>query len=216
MRALPLWGLVVLLAAGCATPRARLRPPLAEDRAVALGSVRVDSAAKLVVATGFVNLVEGPIELVICGPGGKRHECVFVLEGDPVDLQAALLLVGAQAGPPMEELGLGPPQGSLVDIWVEWSDEAGRRHSEMAERFAWNLRRRQALPPCGWVFTGSVFVDGKFKALAEESLAASYWDPWSILNLNHPDGADDECLSVNRDLAPPLHHPVTLYFRPRP
>lgn len=203
------------LTAGCGTPRVPMRPAVAATQLVALGSVRVDTAARTVIATGFVNMVEGPIELLVCGPGGKRHECVFVLEGDPVDLQAALLLVGAKAGPPMEELGIGPPRGSLTDVWVEWVGADGSRHSEPAERFAWWAPERRALPPCGWVFTGSLFVEGKFKALAEESLVATYWDPWSILNLNHPVGADDEVLLVNESLVPPVSTPVTFYIRPR-
>ena len=215
LRVPALVALLLLATSACTTPRP-VRPALAVERMLPLGSVRVDSGARTVMATGFVNLVEGPIELVICGPGGKRHESVFVMEADPVDLQAALLLVGAQAGPPMEELGVGPPHGSLVDIWVEWPGAGGAPRSEPAERFAWFNRERRALEPRGWVFTGSMFVEGKFKALAEESLATSYWDPWSILNINDPVGADDECLTVNTNLVPELGQPVTFYLQARP
>lgn len=199
--------------AGCATREARPAADLA--RAVAMGSVRVDPAAPAVIATGFVNMVEGAIELMVCGPGGKRHESVFVMEAQPTDLQAALLLAGAKAGPPMKDLGEGPPRGSLVDVWVAWRDEAGTTRIRPAEDFAWNWKKKRTARRTGWVFTGSMFVDGRFKALAEESLVASYWDPWAILNINDPVGADDEALSVNRDLVPPLHTPVTFYLEPR-
>lgn len=208
-------GLVLLglAASGCAGPAAA--PALEPGRLLRMGSVQVDPAVRCVVATGFVNLVEGPIELMVCGPGGKRHESVFVLNGSPTDLQAALLLVGAKAGPPMSELGIGPPRGSRVAVWVQWRDEAGHLHSHPAEEFAYEWEPARALRNTDWIFTGSMFVDGRFKALAEESMVATYWDPWSILNLNHPVGADDEALSVNRRLVPPLHTDVTFLMVPR-
>lgn len=201
-------------ASGCAGPRTP--PPAIEtSRLVVVGSVRVDPVSRAVVATGFVNQVSGAIELMICGPGGKRHESAFVMEAEPVDLQTALLLLGLKAGPVMPDLGQGPPRGSPVDIWVQWRDARGLR-SEPAERFAWNWKKRRTVEPRGWIFTGSMFVDGRFKAEAEESLAASYWDPWAILNLNAPEGGDDEALSVNTNLVPALHTPVTFLMRARP
>ncbi len=200
---------VICLLAGCATgPKGppALQPP---GQWVRVGQVAVDAAARCVVATVFVNMVDGPLELLVCGAGGKRHESAFVLEANPVDLQGALLLIGAKAGPPMPEPGFGPPRGSRVLAWVRWTAPEGVR-VEPLYRFAWNTRNDRPLPPADWVFTGSTFENGRFKALAEESLLASYWDPWAILNIDHPIGADDEALLVNTNAIPPLHHPVEL------
>ncbi len=199
---------------GCATPR--LPPAVVEERLKPLGSVALDPVGRWVVATGFVNQAEGPIELLICGPGGKTHESIFVMQGSPLDLQTALLLLDLEPGPPHAEPGEGPPRGPRVDIWVQWPGADGAARAFPAETIAYNIRTGRALPPSGWVFTGSVIVDGQFKALAEESIAATYWDPWAILNIRNPIGADDETLAVNRARVPPLHAPVRFIFAPHP
>lgn len=190
-------------------------PELVEDRWRPLGTVMLDAEARLVIATGFVNQTSGPIELMICGPGGKRHESVFVMEANPLDLQTALLLLGLEPGPPRARLGEGPPLGPVVDIWVEWTDAEGRRQIRPAERFAFNTEKQAVFPPCGWVFTGSVTKDGEFKALAEESIAATYWDPWAILNVLDEAGADDEIVVVNKEEVPPYGLQVRFILRPR-
>lgn len=203
---------LVIAGAGCATtPRAPWPEPA---RLISLGTVQVDPELRCVLATGYVNQVEGAIELLACGPGGKVHESVLVLEVNPVDLQSALLLIGLKSGPPMRELGMGPPQGDAVTIWVTWEHE-GRRVAQPLESLAYEWKKKRPLRTEGWIFNGSLFEDGKFKALAEESLIASYWDPWAIINVQSELGADDEALSVNRSVVPPLHTPVTLLLEPR-
>ena len=57
--------------------------------------------------------------------------------------------------------------------------------------------------------------DGQFKAFAEESLVVTYWDPYAIVNISLPCGANDELLVVNTNVVPEVKTPVTLRFVPR-
>ena len=179
-----------------------------------LGSVQLDAATKTVTATGWVNQIDGPIEVLACGLAGKVHESVFVLALNPLDLQAALLLAGLKAGEPMPAIGEGPPHGDPVDIFVEWpaGDET---RTARAESFVWNLEAGAGLPETPWTFTGSVVKDGQFKAFAEESLVVTYWDPYAIVNLSLPCGGNDEILTVNTNTVPPYRTPVVFRFVPR-
>ena len=202
--------LISILVAGCATTaRVKWQPV---DATIKVGTVMVDPQVKAVVATGFVNQVEGAVELLACGPGGKRHESVLVIESDIIDLQSALLLAGAKAGEPMPELGQGPPHGSRVAVWVEWQSATG-----VVRIAAGHLLRRagtdQSLERDPWVFTGSVVQEGAFKALAEESIIASYWDPWAVINIASQIGGDDEALLANEKAGIPLHEPVRIIIR---
>ena len=52
-------------------------------------------------------------------------------------------------------------------------------------------------------------------ALVEESLVVTYWDPYAIINLPLPCGANDEILHVNTNTVPPYQTPVTMHFTPR-
>lgn len=207
MRLIGVAVLVLAVGAGCVAPRRA--PTLEPARWRTLGTVQLDAEARCVITTGYVNQVEGAIELLACGPGGKVHESVLVLQVNPLDLQAALLLIGLKSGPPMPDLGVGPPRGDRVRIWVQWQGPDASIIKPL-ESFAYEWRAKRALRTEGWVFTGSLVENGKFKALAEESLIASYWDPWAIINVQSPLGADDDALSVNRAEIPPLHTPVTL------
>ena len=204
-------------AAGAADESAappRPAPVRWEGPTAMFGSVRLDSATKTVVATGWVNQTEGPIEVLACGIQGKVHESVFVLAVNPLDLQAAFLLAGLKSGEPMPELGAGPPRGDPLDVVVEWNAD-GKTRSARAESFVWNVEDNAVLPDTPWIFTGSVVKDGQFKALAEESLVVTYWDPFAIVNLPLPCGANDEILVVNTNVVPPYETPVALRFTPR-
>jgi hypothetical protein len=195
-------------------PQPEPSPVRWEGPTAILGSVQVDSATKTVTATGWVNQTEGAIEVLACGIKGKVHESVFVLALKPLDLQAGLLLVGLKGGAPMSAIGEGPPHGDPVDVFVEWKsgDETKRAR---AETFVWNIADNAVLPETPWTFTGSVVKDGEFKALAEESLVVTYWDPYAIVNLPLPCGANDEILVVNSNTVPPYQTPVTFRFTPR-
>jgi hypothetical protein len=187
-------------------------PPVWDGQVARLGGVTVDPQTRTLTASGWVNQVSGPIELLACGPGGKTHESVFVLDVNPVDLQAGLLLLGLKPGKPPAGLGTGRPEGTGLEIRVEWNDSTGSR-SERAESFVYNTEAGRVLPETPWIFTGSVMEDGEFKALAEESLIVTYWDPWAIVNIPLACGSNDEILFVNEKLVPAVRTPVTFRIR---
>ena len=191
-----------------------------------LGTVRVDAVNRSVIATGWVNQVEGLIELLACGPGGKCHESLFVLPINPLDLQTGLLLLGLKPGLPPGDADLGKraprengattaqargPTGPEVDIWVDWQVN-GKTRSVRAEKMVKNTETKRPLPGTGWTFTGSVVEKGEFMAKAEESFVATFWDPWAILNLTLPCGADGDILVINTANAPPLGASITMRF----
>ena len=167
-----------------------------------------------VIATGWVNQTDGAVEVLACGPKGKVHESVFVLALNPLDLQAALLLAGLKGGEPMPDIGVGPPNGSPLDIYVDWRQD-GEARTARAETFLWNVQEDAVVPETPWTFTGSFVRDGQFKALVEESLVVTFWDPFAIIDLPLPCGADDEIIHVNSNAVPPVQTPITMRFVPR-
>ncbi len=188
--------------------------PIAVDTngLVSVGNVRLDPHARTVTVTGWVNQIFGAIELLACGPGGKTHESLLVLDVNPVDLQTSLLLLGLKPGPPSRGLGQGPPKGAPVELWVDWVED-GTVTSRRAENLVFNVESRKVLPKTPWVFTGSVIEEGEFKAMAEQSLVVTYWDPWAIINLPLPCGANDEILVVNTNTVPAAHTPITFRIK---
>lgn len=218
MNQLVLLMLLSTVAASAAVPTATNVPPSAaapSTNLVQIGRVCVDPVSRTVLVTGFVNQVEGIVELLACGTGGKRHESVFVLQAAAVDLQAALLLIGATNGTPMAEMGKGPPSGQLLSVDVQLGT-GGTGAVQAAAVFLRHTERGPLPADTPWVFTGSMEEQGEFKASIEESFVASYWDPWAIINIGSAMGAEDDFLAVNRERVPPLETPVTFLIRCRP
>ncbi len=204
------WLLPVLVASGFGC--ARLSPDGSSrqvPRLSPLGTLQVDLANRELVIFGHVNQVTEIIELLACGPEGKTHESTFVLNVDPVDLQAGILLLGIEPGTPPTSLGFGQPSGPEVDIWVDWV-VGGTSHTVRAEQTVVNNKSGTVLPDTGWVFTGSVMEEGQFMASSEYSLIATYWDPYAILNLPLPIGGDDTALEAHEPALPAFGTPITM------
>lgn len=216
------WGLVLLVTVvGAAAAPPPESPPASEPPArwVDLGSVRVDTANRCIVLPGRVNQVEGAIELLACGPGGKTHESIFVLDVAARDLQAALLLLDAAPRAFTWKIDPTPPGGSPVEVAV-----ARRDAGDTTTSTGWTpagdmvLHRGRSTPmnEARWVYTGSMVEDGQLAADREQSLIATYWDPFAILNLANECGADDTMLAAHREALPPLGTPILLRLTPRP
>lgn len=200
--------LLLLGLAGCTGPRVHV-PRI--EAPVRVGSVQVDAAARCVIATGYVNQIEGVVELLACGPGGKKHESVFVLSLNPLDLQTALLMLRLKPGQPMKDRGVEPPTGSPVAIWIAWDEAAGRR-TVQAHELLYNHNDGSPVDP-SWLFTGSVVKEGRFMALEEESFITTYWDPWAVINFGGSLGGDDDSIFIRRGSLPPLDTPVTVLIQ---
>ncbi|MDR0994205.1 MAG: YdjY domain-containing protein [Verrucomicrobiota bacterium] len=194
-------------------PKPQPSPVVWEGSTARLGSVLFDSQTRTVTATGWVNQVEGVVEVLACGLRGKVHESIFVLAASPLDLQAALLLAGNKGGEPMARFGEGPPRGSPVDMFVEWEAD-GETKTARAETFVWDLQKGDVLPDGPWVFTGSILKDGEFKATLEESLIVTFWDPYAIINNPYPNGSNDKVLVVNTRTVPPMETPIRFHIKP--
>jgi len=178
-----------------------------------MGTVWVDPDTHSVIVSGYINQVSGAIELLACGKRGKVHESILVLLADPSDLQAALLLSGIKHGEPMEAMGESPPQGDPVLIQVEWFDGVNY-HATPVEDLVRDIKTKKPLKHVAWIFNGSKMENGRFMAREEESLIATYWDPWAIINVASDIGRDDERLAVNRDVVPPQHTTIRLVISP--
>jgi hypothetical protein len=179
-----------------------------------LGRAWVDPVHRELVVSGYVNQVEGPIELLAVAPGGKVHESVFVLLASPMDIHTGLLLLGFRPGAePMPGLGQGPPTGDRISVRFAWQDAGGMWQERDAAATLRDVTTRAPAEHGEWVFNGSVTEEGRFMALAEDSVVATFWDPWALINLTAPLGADDERLVVHTESLPPLHTPVRMIFR---
>ena len=116
-----------------------------------------------VVMIGRVVLREGFLELLACRVGAKEHESILSVRVTPRHIHAALLVVNARQGKPMQfspntEIFV-PASGDQIDITLRWKDDSATDHEAQAQDWVWDMANspEDAKKPMAthWVFSGS-------------------------------------------------------------
>jgi len=179
-------------------------------------ALTVDVRRGTVQAEGRVCMDKGVLEYVACGPGGKVHESLLILDCEPRDLLVAIQTLGLKPGRGVDFQGQKKvPTGAKVFLYVEW-EQGGKSVRRRAEDLVWNAQARRSMRRTPWIFVGSRFEKdpdtGKpvFAASIEGNLVATYHDPYAILDHPLDTGADDTTYEVNTKLVPKAKTPVKL------
>jgi len=181
------------------------------DTQYRLGLVNIDKAKREVAFPGKVNMDMGLIELLVCTSDGKTHEAVFTTDARPIDIQTALILLGAQAGKcPDEKDAPSVPVGDSVTILVQHAKSPKPVRGEL---FVWHEKGKRAMAKTQWTFTGSKIINGHFGAHAEGSIVATWYDSLAVINNPLPTNADDETYVANEKATPAIGTPVTIVFK---
>jgi hypothetical protein len=128
----------------------------------------------------------------------------------------ALLLLGLEPGDnPLESQGApGVPEGDPAEIWVSWRSADQKEVRLRAEELLFNIKEKKAMPKIHWIYAGSQIIDGKFIAQMEQSIVATYHDPFALFDHPLATGTDDTIYYVNKQTVPPKGTPIKLEFRP--
>lgn len=181
-----------------------------------VGNITVNKRGRYVTVKGEVNMQEGLVEYLACGPRGKLHESVLKLNVDPFYLQIALLLIGLEPGNKslVRQGDPGIPDGDPVEIWVTWAGKDSKKMiKHRAEDLIFNKPANKPMKRTDWIFTGSQVIRGRFMAQVEHSIAATYHDPFAIFDHPLPTGSDDRLYYVNSEIVPKKGTPVTFVVK---
>ena len=91
----------------------------------ALPHIKVFLKEKRIEVEGITAMKVGPqLELLACSLRGKAYESLLVWQCEPRDLQLALLMIGLQPTPQIEQFGQpgALEKGEKVRLDVEWTD----------------------------------------------------------------------------------------------
>ncbi len=192
---------------------------------VVFGGVKVRMLTRTVVFSARVNAVEGSIEYGIVTPAGPTHESLLVTEISPVNLHAAMLLLGIRGGASQPEeksigqintdslRGMRDLAGESVSVRVVWRDSNGVRAEcglEAWMRYA-DGRRVEAGP---WTYNGSFLLDGgRFAADTEGAVLCLVTNPAALLNNPREGRLDDHVWEVASGVIPPLQTPLEVELK---
>src|SRR4051812_5562099 len=116
-----------------------------------------DPGTRTLAVRARVVLREGPLEHLLCLKGTKEHKAILATSAAARQIQAGLLLTGAEVGHPVEFAPkFKPPSGSPIEITLEWQ-EGGK--TKKADARDWVLDEHTKKPLTrDWVFAGSLFI----------------------------------------------------------
>ena len=135
-------------------------PPIPEDVSGIIRMTKdydlwIDPKNKLVIVDGQISLREGWLEMFACPRGSKEHESIVSVNCKARYVHAALVAVGAEPGRPVRFVpSYQPATGPIVDVYVLWEDEDGKRNRVRAQEWIKEMKTGKAMNH-PWVFAGS-------------------------------------------------------------
>lgn len=108
-------------------------------RMVALNKARtvwLDGRRKRILLKAEVVLREGLLEMLCCLKRTKEHESILAVDAKAYVIHTGLLAVGAKPGTPVRfSPEFRPATGQRIDIFLQWTDAAGRAHRVAAQHW---------------------------------------------------------------------------------
>ncbi len=150
------------------SPTAQFSPKPFQD------GLRIDWLHHRVEMDATVVLRRGALELLVCSPGTREHESIFVSPAKPSAIYQAMGLIGLSPGHPVsydpKTQQLIPPSGERLRLSVRWLE--GKNIKTVAVEQWLQLQDEKKSPATiDWMFTGSVRTsDGRFGADLEGTI----------------------------------------------
>jgi hypothetical protein len=197
-------------------------PPADLRRLSKNNEVWFDDKRKAVVVDGQVCLREGQLEMFACPKGTKEHESVVSLNCTAEEVHAGLLAAGAKPGKPVAfNPDYQPATGQIIDIYVLWKDEDGKKHQERAQEWVKDVKKDKAMT-YNWVFAGSGFwkdeETGKehYKANGGDLVCVSNFPTATLdLPIQSTDANDELMFVAYKEHIPSRDTKVRVVFIPR-
>lgn len=192
------------------------------DKLTADGAIWIHKDKKAVVVSGHICLRRGPLEMFACPSRTKEHESVIAAGAKSRFVHAALLAVGAKSGKPVQwQPEYAPASGTVIDVYVMWKDEAGKKHAARAQDWIRDWKTKKAMADA-WVFAGSEFWndpatgDRHYSADSGEMICLSNFST-AMLDIPIESSQSDGALLFEAfsERIPPLRTQVRLLFVPR-
>jgi hypothetical protein len=221
-----------LLLAVCITGIAPTRaeePPATQATAAEEGPkvITVDREAKVIdLAAKMVPAEPQWLELVATVPGGKgrEHEAIVTIDIMPKQLHLALLTLDLMPGHPQinrregEAIVTDPATGPPLELFFVYEKD-GQMIETPVHEWVLDAATGEPLPPCRWMFTGSVFRQwqGNSYYMADEAgniaSLVNFGDDLIVRRTGTTQDTDFQQLQINKEKIPPYGTDLILRIR---
>ena len=159
--------------------------------------------------------LQGAVEYLLCGPGGKEYESIIVLNSSAKEIHNAMLKLGVERGtPPMydeEKDEMIGATGTGVLVFVEWESN-GETKRVRGEDLLYNMQTQKSMQHVAWIFSGSREVPD-LDSEDEDAMIPQAFIGNDIIALNYVDGSalfqspilsEESPYKKNAETLPPL------------
>jgi hypothetical protein len=101
-------------------------------------------------------------------------------------------------------------KGDAIRITAKWKTAAGEEKSAPIEDWIFNLRTKKPMTRGVWLYNGSSFLEGRFRAQQEGCFGALVTYPPALINNPREGRTEDDIWAVNASAVPPVDTPITL------
>lgn len=191
-----------------------------------IGKIRLEQNPRTVSFPATVNKAgkDDMLEYLLVNEHGQTHESLLFTTVEPSDLHFAMLLLGAKGGEQQlkpTELGGGQIndeflkhapklKGDSIRITAKWKSADGEEKTVPVEDWILNLETKKPMTRGTWLYTGSTFLEGKFRAQQEGCFGAIVTYPPALINNPREGNAQDDIWAVNAPAIPPVETPLEL------
>ena len=159
--------------------------------------------------------LQGAVEYLLCGPGGKEYESIIVVNISAKEIHNAMLKLGVERGtPPMydeEKDEMIGATGTGVLVFVEWESN-GEPKRVRGEDLLYNMQTQKSMQHVAWIFSGSREVPD-LDSEDEDAMIPQAFIGNDIIALNYVDGSalfqspipsEESPYKKNAETLPPL------------
>ena len=159
--------------------------------------------------------LQGAVEYLLCGPGGKEYESIIVVNSSAKEIHDAMLKLGVERGtPPMydeEKDEMIGATGTGVLVFVEWESN-GETKRVRGEDLLYNMQTQKSMQHVAWIFSGSREVPD-LDSEDEDAMIPQAFIGNDIIALNYVDGSalfqspipsEESPYKKNTETLPPL------------
>ena len=159
--------------------------------------------------------LQGAVEYLLCGPGGKEYESIIVVNSSAKEIHNAMLKLGVERGtPPMydeEKDEMIGATGTGVLVFVEWESN-GETKRMRGEDLLYNMQTQKSMQHVAWIFSGSREVPD-LDSEDEDAMIPQAFIGNDIIALNYVDGSalfqspipsEESPYKKNTETLPPL------------
>ena len=159
--------------------------------------------------------LQGAVEYLLCGPGGKEYESIIVVDSSAEEIHNAMLKLGVERGtPPMydeEKDEMIGATGTGVLVFVEW-EANGETKRVRGEDLLYNMQTQKSMQHVAWIFSGSREVPD-LDSEDEDAMIPQAFIGNDIIALNYVDGSalfqspipsEESPYKKNAEILPPL------------